>query len=94
MSAEHLHSVGFNVPFFSFLFCCLLNHMGVLVYAPILHIFACSQSANHQFLKIQVTRTPFQKSMIKEDSAYRFFKYGQCLCRQPTDNAKMVKTNS
>ena len=35
-------------------------HAGILVYAPSLHISASSQSAYDQFLKIQVTRTPFQ----------------------------------
>ena len=87
MSAEHLQKRCY---FISLLLACLLNHMDditqvFLVYAPILHISASSQSANNQFLKIQVTSTPFQIS-IKEVYAYRFSNIDNFY-----DNAKMVK---
>ena len=59
---------------------------------------ASSQSENNQYLKIQVTRTPFHnldflKLIIGKDSAYLFFIYRQCLCLKPKDNAIILKTN-
>ena len=44
-----------------------------LILSTYMQISAGSKYANNQFLKIQVTRTPFQKTIIDEDSAYIFF---------------------
>ena len=59
----------------------------------ILQIAASSQSAYNQFLKIQVAWYDFLKTILEMDSAYRGFKYWKILSLQPTDNAKMVKTD-
>ena len=106
MSADHFQNCWFSICIFShFSSVAFFNNMTIWATShryfgtcicTILQISASSKSPI-QFLKIQVTRTPFQiciffkKTLIEEDSAYIFFKYWQCLCWQPTDNAKMVK---
>ena len=45
------------------------------VYAPFCKYLLVPSLQINQFLKIQVTRTPFQKPIIEEDSAYRVLKY-------------------
>ena len=62
MLAEHLRNNAVRLVLMCHFFISILlsfnSTQAFLEYAQILHISASSQSANNQFLKTQVTRTP------------------------------------